>query len=150
MSSLSLDGGNSWKDHWLGLEEEAKGQHFRLDLPLKGKEPEIDAVDQIPKLQRQVRNHLGDLKGLARALKAVSFFFELNEPPIREGTGYRCNGSILSRSPDSRDLLRILSLRYPYAQFSTSSEASLGFLSPNDICQECGRFQKIVTFFVRR
>jgi hypothetical protein len=31
MSSLSLDGGNNWKDHWFGLEEETKGQHFRLD-----------------------------------------------------------------------------------------------------------------------
>jgi hypothetical protein len=149
MSSLSLDGGNSWKDHWHGLEEDTKGQHFRLDLPLKGNEPHIDDVDQMPSLQDQVRHNLGDLNGLARAFKAVSFFFELDEPPVHAGNTYRCRGSILSRSPDSRALLQNLVTTYPYSQFVTNSETSLGSLSINDICQGCGRFQKTVTFSVR-
>lgn len=149
MSSLSLDSGNNWKDHWLGLEAETKAQHFRLDLPLEGKEPAIDDIDQMPRLQQQVRRNLGDLKGLARAVKAVSFFFELDRPLIREGVGYSCRGSILSRSPNSRALLQNFALEYPYAQFLTSNEASLGFLDPSSICLECGRFQKAVTFLVR-
>ncbi|OBT56265.1 hypothetical protein VE04_05112 [Pseudogymnoascus sp. 24MN13] len=82
MSSLSLDSGNSWKDHWHGLEKDIKGQHFRLDVPLKGRVPNIDEVDQMADLQDQVRNNLGDMDGLARAFKAVSFFFELDEPPL--------------------------------------------------------------------
>ena len=149
MSSLSLDSGNNWKDHWLGLEEETRGQHFRLNLPLKGKVPDLDDVDQIPRLQHEVRHHVGDLKGVSRAAKAVSFFFELDGPLTREGTGYRCRGSILSRSPNSRALLQNLALEYPNAQFLTNNETSLGFLNTNDICQDCGRFEKVVTFSVR-
>jgi len=148
MSSLSLDGGNSWKDHWSGLEKTTKEHHFRLDLPLKGKEPAIDDIDQMPELQRQVRRHLGDLKGLARVFMAVSFFFELDEPIIAEGVGYRCRGSILSRSPNSRALQQKLALEYPYAQFSINDN-TVGFLDPLDTCPGCGRFQKSVTFLIR-
>jgi hypothetical protein len=50
MSSLSLDSGNSWKDHWHGLEKDIKGQHFCLDVPLKGRVPNIDEVDQMADL----------------------------------------------------------------------------------------------------
>jgi hypothetical protein len=149
MSSLSLDSGNNWKDHWLGLEEEKRGQHFRLDLPLKGKEPLIDDAHQIPQLQHEVRHHLGDLKGVSRAVKAVSFFFELDGPVTAEGADYRCRGSILSRSPNSRSDLQVLALEYPSAQFLTNNETSLGFLDATNICQGCGRFVKKVTFLVR-
>ncbi|OBT64129.1 hypothetical protein VE03_06283 [Pseudogymnoascus sp. 23342-1-I1] len=149
MSSLSLDSGNSWKDHWHGLEKDIKGQHFRLDVPLKGRVPNIDEVDQMADLQDQVRNNLGDMDGLARAFRAVSFFFELNEPPIREGIIYVCRGSILSRSPDSRALVQNITSRYPYSRFITDDEVSLGSLSLDDICQGCGRFQKKVTISVR-
>ena len=148
MSSLSLDGENSWKDHWSGLEKTTKGQHFRLDLPLNGKEPALDDIDQMPELQRQVRCHLGELSGLARVFKAVSFFFELDEPIIGERLGYRCRGSILSRSPNSRALLQNIALEYPYTQFLMNNE-SLGFLDPLDVCQDCGNFQKSVTFLIR-
>ena len=96
ISSLSLDGGNSWRDHWLGLEEDVKGQHFRLDLPIKDKEPKINNVSQIPKLQRQVQHHLDKLKGLARAIKAVAFFFELQGPLEHSRASYKYQGHILS------------------------------------------------------
>ncbi|KFY69541.1 hypothetical protein V496_00161 [Pseudogymnoascus sp. VKM F-4515 (FW-2607)] len=149
MSSLSLDSSNSWKDYWYGLEEDIKGQHFRLDVPLKGKVPDIDEIDEMSSLQDQVGNNLGDLKGLDRALKAASFFFELDELPVHEGFIYRCHGSILSRSPNSRALVQKLIATYDSPQFITSTEVSLGFLSLNDICDECGRFQKTVTISVR-
>jgi hypothetical protein len=149
MSSLSLDSGNSWKDYWHGLEEDVKGQHFRLDVPLKGKVPDIDEVDQMSSLQGQVGNNLGDMDGIARAFKAVSFFFELDEPPIREGIIYMCHGSILSRSPNSRALLQNIASTYPYSRFITDAEVSLGFLSIDDVCEGCGRFQKKVTISVR-
>jgi hypothetical protein len=149
LSSLSLDAKSSWEDHWNGLEKETKGQQFRLDLPLKGKEPAIDDVDQMHKLQFQVRHHLGDLKPIARAMKAVTFFFELNQPLVPDGAIYRCCGSILCRSPDSQAILQNLAIEYPYAQFLTNNDKSLGFLDPSNICPECGLFQKEVTFSVR-
>ena len=148
MQSLSLNGQLSWEDHWSGLGEDAKRQHFRLNLPLVGKEPEIDDVDKMQYLHEQIQYHLGDIDGIARAFKAVTFFFELDGPLILEGARYCCQGSILSRSPDSCDLLQSLSSSYPYAQFF-NQEVSLGFLSASDLCKLCGRFQKTITFYVR-
>ncbi|KAH8799403.1 hypothetical protein F5884DRAFT_869331 [Xylogone sp. PMI_703] len=148
MQSLSLNGQISWEDHWSGLEEEAKAQQFRLNLPLVGKEPDIDDVDKMQYLYDQIRYHLGDIDGIARAFKAVTFFFELDGPLILDGGRYCCRGSILSRSPDSRDLIQVLLNTFPYAQF-LHHDVSLGFLSSNDICKLCGRFWKAVVFHVR-
>jgi hypothetical protein len=148
MESLSLNGQLSWEDHWHGLDEEAKKQHFRLNLPLMGQEPRIDDVDKMQYLHDQINYHLGDMESIARAFKAVSFFFELDGPLVFEGGLYTCHGSILSRSPDSRALLRSLGTSYPYAQF-LHHEVYLGFLGPDDICKQCGRFQKLVTFQIR-
>lgn len=148
MQSLSLNGQISWEDHWHGLEEETKKQQFRLNLPLIGKEPNIDDVDKMQYLYDQIPYHLGDMEGIARAFKAVSFFFELDGPPVLNSGLYRCHGSILSRSPDSRALVQNLGSSYPYTQFYIN-EASIGFLSANDICRLCGRFQKAIAFHVR-
>ena len=100
MESLSLNGQNSWDDHWYGLEEETKTKHFRLNLPLVGKEPEIDDVDAMQSLYDKVTHHVGDIEGIARAFMAVSFFFELDGPLVRDGPFYICYGSILSSSPE--------------------------------------------------
>ena len=148
MSSLSLSGENSWSDHWHGLQHKAKANHFRLDLPLIGQEPNLDEVDKMQELQDLVRRDLGSLKDISRALKAASFFFELDEPLARQGSSYVCRGSILSRSPNSRALIQNLTSEYPYAQFVTASETPLGFLSQQDLCSSCGRFQKLVVFEV--
>jgi hypothetical protein len=148
MQSLSLNGQLSWEDHWHGLDEEAKKQHFRLNLPLIGPEPRIDDVDKMQYLHDQIHHHLGDMEGIARAFKAVSFFFELDGPLVWEDGLFVCRGFILSRSPDSRGLVQSLRTSYPFAQF-LHHETSLGFLGPNDICQLCGRFQKGVTFHIR-
>jgi len=148
MQSLSLNGQISWEDHWSGLEEDAKRQQFRLNLPLVGKEPEIDDVDKMQYLHDQIQYHLGDIEGIARAFKAVTFFFELDGPLVLEGGRYCCHGSILSRSPDSLDLVHNLTSSYPYAQFF-NHDLTLGFLTASDICKLCGRFQKAVTIYVR-
>jgi len=148
MQSLSLNGQLSWEDHWHGLDEEAKKQHFRLNLPLVDREPGIDDVDKMQYLHDQIPSHLGDMEGIVRAFKAVEFFFELDQPLIFEGGGFTCHGSILSRSPDSSALVQNLRTTYPSAQF-LNQEASLGFLGLNDLCESCGRFQKLVTFHIR-
>ena len=148
LQSLSLNGQLSWEDHWSGLPDDAKKQQFRLNLPLVGKEPSIDDVGSMQYLQDQIQYHLEDIEGIARAFKAVSFFFELNGLPLFEGGRYCCRGSVLSRSPNSLDLIRSLGLNYPYAQFF-NQDVPLGFLRASDICTLCGCFQKEVTFYVR-
>ena len=148
MQSLSLNGQLSWEDHWHGLDEEEKKRHFRLNLPLVGQEPRIDDVDKMQYLRNQIYHHLGDMEGIARAFKAASFFFELNGPLVFEGGQYTCHGSILSRSPDSRALVQSLRTSYPFAQF-LHQESSLGYLAAKDLCELCGRFQKLIKFHIR-
>ena len=148
MQSLSLNGQLSWEDHWHGLDEEEKKRHFRLNLPLVGQEPRIDDVDKMQYLRNQIYHHLGDMEGIARAFKAASFFFELNGPLVFEGGQYTCHGSILSRSPDSRALAQSLRTSYPFAQF-LHQESSLGYLAAKDLCELCGRFQKLIKFHIR-
>jgi hypothetical protein len=148
MQSLSLNGQISWEDHWHGLDAETKKNQFRLTLPMRGKEPDIDDVDKMQYMCDQVRYHLGDVEGISRAFKAVAFFFELDGPLLLEGGRYRCHGSILSRSPDSRALVQNLASSYPYAQFFIQ-DTSTGFLSMNDLCSVCGRFQRSIAFYIR-
>jgi hypothetical protein len=148
LQSLSLNGQLSWEDHWAGLEDEAKKQQFRLNLPLVGKEPNIDDVEKMQYLYDQIQYHLGDIHGIARAFKAISFFFELDGAPIKDGPLYRCHGSILSRSSDSLDLVQSLARSFPYSRFFNQDKV-LGFLGVDDICKLCGRFQRAVTFYVR-
>jgi hypothetical protein len=148
MSSLSLDGDTNWEDHWYSLNQETKDRQFRLDISLD-EEPDLDDVDQMSDLQRIVRRNTGNLRDIARALKAVSFFFELAKPIYRQGTSYICQGFILSRSPDSRALVSNILQEYPHARFLTNSELLLGFLEGNDICRECGRYQKPITLTLR-
>lgn len=148
MQSLSLNGQLSWEDHWHGLGEEAKKRHFRLNLPLVGEEPALDDVDKMQYLYDQIQHQLGDMEDIVRAFKAAAFFFELDGLPTLENGLYLCRGSILSRSPDSRALIRSLGAKYPYIQF-LNQEVSLGFLAPDDNCKLCGRFRKAVSFYIR-
>ncbi|KFY65513.1 hypothetical protein V496_02529 [Pseudogymnoascus sp. VKM F-4515 (FW-2607)] len=148
MESLSLNGQNSWDDHWHGLDEETKTNHFRLNLPLQGKEPGIDDIDSMDSLYQKTMCHQGDMMEIVRAFKGVTFFFELDRTLVDDGPFYICYGSILSRSPDSPRFIQLLTSDYPYAQFFNHG-TSLGYISKNDICKLCGRYTKLVAFRVR-
>ncbi|OBT38902.1 hypothetical protein VE00_10784 [Pseudogymnoascus sp. WSF 3629] len=147
MESLSLSGQNSWDDHWHGLDEETKTNHFRLNLPLEGKEPGIDDINCMDYLYEKTMQHQGDMDDIVRAFLGATFFFELDGTLVEEGPFYICYGSILSRSPDSPAFVRRLSA-FPYAQFFNHG-TSLGYISNNDICKLCGRYTKLVAFRVR-
>ncbi|KFZ20455.1 hypothetical protein V501_00135 [Pseudogymnoascus sp. VKM F-4519 (FW-2642)] len=148
MESLSLNGQNSWDDHWHGLDEETKTNHFRLNLPLQGKEPGIDDIDSMDSLYQKTMCHQGDMMEIVRAFKGVTFFFELDRTLVDDGPFYICYGSILSRSPGSPRFIQLLTSDYPYAQFFNHG-TSLGYISKNDICKLCGRYTKLVAFRVR-
>jgi hypothetical protein len=111
--------------------------------------PDIDSVEQMESLQDQVNHYLGDLEGLARAFKTVSFFFELDKLLTRDSNLYKCRSSILSQSPDSRSLIENLVTEYPYTRFETNSRISLGYVSRSNLCYTCRHFQKPATFYVR-
>jgi hypothetical protein len=149
MESLSLHGQNSWDDHYHGLDEEARKRHYRLNLPLHGKEPDIDDVGMMQSLSDEVAYNLGDVDGIARAFIAVSFFFELDGPLVRDGAYYTCYGSVLSRSPNSQALIQRLNASYPYTTFSNHGK-SLGYVQKDDVCKLCGLYRKPVVFRVRQ
>jgi hypothetical protein len=148
MESLSLNGQNSWDDHWHGLDEETKTNHFRLNLPLEGKEPGIDDIDSMDSLYQKTMCHQGDMFEIVRAFKAVTLFFELDRCLVEDGPFYICYGSILCRSPDAPRFIQLLTSDYPYAQFFNHG-TSLGYISKKDICKLCGRYTKLVAFRVR-
>jgi hypothetical protein len=149
MSSLSMDGQRNWEDHWHGLPDDVKGRHFRLNLPLSHKEPKLDDVDAMNSLEDDVQSYLGDIQGLSRALMAASFFFELDEKMVFDGGVWKCRGSILCRSPDSQALTKRITAEYPLARFVLGKGIYLGLLLEEDICNNCGRFQKTVAFDIQ-
>lgn len=147
MPSLSLNGENCWQDHFYGLEKDIRASHFRPDLPLQSKEPRINDVEKMPLLQDLTQSHAVDLEEIARALKATSFFLELNTHLVRKGHSYTCYGSILCRSPNNQALVDSILAEFPSATFDVDN-ISLGALSQSDVCGICGRFQKCVMFQV--
>ena len=147
MSSLSLSGENSWNDHFHGLEQDTRENHFRLDLPLDY-EPKLDDVDKMSQLEDLTRSNLGELDSIARAIKAASFFFELDLPIADRGQSYMCSGTILSRSPNSQALVENILAEFPHARFVDQYNTPLGSLTTADICEACGRYQICVDFKV--
>src|SRR5947199_2637516 len=120
----SLDGQNSWSDHLNRLDDEARGNHFRLNISLKDA-PKLDEIDKMHELRRGVQLHCrtnNDRTVIVWALLASSFFFELDERLTRtyQGKDYECRGSILCRSPDSSAIVRRVVQESPSAAFVTN------------------------------
>ncbi|CZT53522.1 uncharacterized protein RSE6_15143 [Rhynchosporium secalis] len=100
MQSLSLNGQLSWEDHWHGLDEEEKKRHFRLNLPLVGREPRIDEVDKMQYLRNEIQHHLSDMEGIVptsgisagitdpeRSLRVMWTFSEADQVPNTASLG---------------------------------------------------------------
>ncbi|KAI9766696.1 MAG: hypothetical protein M1840_006340 [Geoglossum simile] len=145
-----IDGENKWVNHWNRLDEEARDNNFRLNIPLK-MEPPLDEANKMDELRQRVHLHLrthDDTPSIARALWSSSFFFELDEIPISQGGWYECRGSIRCRSPNSRALIALLVQEFPSALFTTDRNITLGHMNEGDLCVECGLYRKAVKFYV--
>jgi hypothetical protein len=152
MSSPSLHGQNSWAALMNRLNEDQRRDYFRLNLPLKGKEPSLDDVSQMSFLQQSVAAHVRRSNMCAEiglALWAASFFFELEGRPSFSNGLYTCKGSILCRRPNGVLLVDQIMRKYPTAQFMCKSEKILGSLGKHNGCPHCGYFCKLVSFDVR-
>ncbi|KAI9768255.1 MAG: hypothetical protein M1840_005085 [Geoglossum simile] len=140
----------NWVNHLNRLDEKARDNNFRLNIPLK-KEPPLDEVNKMDELRQRVHLHLrthDDTSGIVRALWSSSFFFELDEIPISQGGWYECRGSIRCRSPNSRAFVALLAQEFPSALFTTDHNITLGHMNEGDLCMECGLYRKAVKFYV--
>lgn len=81
----SLDGERAWRDLANRLDDNSRGNYFRLNVPFSGGEPRLDDVGRMDELRQSV--HLQpegprDRKRIALAILVTSFYFELDTIPI--------------------------------------------------------------------
>jgi hypothetical protein len=146
----SLDGEVTWKHLQNSLNEKSQPDHFRLNVPLQGKEPAIDDITCMDELRKsaQAVHSLGDYIDIATALLVSSFYFELTALPQLEGDFYKCHGTVRCRGR-SDTIIKSLSNLHGRLEFATESEL-LGTLNPiSDFCQLCHKYRKRVTFYIQ-
>lgn len=121
----SLDGERVWHGLLNPLDEDAKADYFRLNIPLRGSEPRLDDVKQMEDLREYVQLQPSgheDRIQIASALITTSFFFELERKPIINHDHFSCLGV---------------------------NDIVLGAVSTQDICKRCHLYRKKITFSVR-
>lgn len=149
--SPSVHGENGWTEFINGLDEGERNSYYRLNLPIAGREPELDDARHIQHLPRDVRSFLSGSDScdeIARALWASSLFFELEDMPTFANGMHHCRGFILCRRPHGQALIDHVLERFPHARLDVNNEQLLGPLSKATGCSGCSRFSKAVSFEV--
>ena len=146
------DGEAMWGEFLNSLDEKARGDYFRLNVPLDGAAL-IDDVDSMESLREKVRSAptgASDRLETAKALLASFFFFQLECLPTHSRSGYFVEGSIRCRH-DSRSVSQAMTaLRIEVVDYGTDHESiSTATNIADDICYLCGRYKKYVQFHVR-
>lgn len=148
----SLDGQKVWQDVLNRLDQQSRGDYFRLNVFLPYEEPRIDDISSMPKLRTSVHAQpqlSQNCSEVATALLVASFYFELTELPRLSSGRYICQGSIRSRLSGSVCVTasdRVLGLDW---SFVTDTEVLAHYRGAEDLCSECSRYCKKVRFMVR-
>lgn len=145
----SFDGGTTWKELKMRLDNKSQETYYRFDQYLSGGLPAMDDTDCINDLSQQVRTQPGeDHSGAAVALLTACLFFQLDRMPVYKNGLYHCVGTIRCRAPP-RPLIERLATA-PGRQTFYKDRLNLGLsLSADDICPSCHRYSLPVRFFVR-
>ncbi|KKZ67221.1 hypothetical protein EMCG_07087 [[Emmonsia] crescens] len=149
----SLDGERKWRDLVNQLDDDAKRDHIRLNVPLKGMAAAIDNVNDINGYRDLVLLQPGAVRMVAEAASALlisTFYLELDTLPESDNGPLHCRGTIRCRPP-IRSILPPLSLLHGSQKmcFVTDSEFLGHFLGEKDICSCCDRYAKKISFEVR-
>ena len=147
----SLDGQSAWRDLWNRLDVRSKQDFFRLNLSIPGDGPAMDEVERMDELRVAVHASLEDRQQfhkIAFALLVSSFFFELTSLPLFHGGKFYCRGAIRCRLDGFKACTVLERLSRSKCVFLNDNEL-LGYLEPNDCCEECRRYQRRVEFIVR-
>lgn len=149
----SLDGEKKWKDLVSQLDDDAKQDHIRLNVPLKGMAAAIDNINDIDLYRDLVILQPGVARMAAEAASALlisTFYFVLDTIPESNDGNLHCRGTIRCRPP-VKSILPPLNLLHGSQQmcFATESEFLGYFLGEKDICSCCKRYAKKISFEVR-
>ncbi|KAF8545288.1 acyl transferase/acyl hydrolase/lysophospholipase [Trichophaea hybrida] len=128
---LSLDGQKIWTELYNDLPEGKSDKYFRFNFHFGGKEPEIDDLcamyrlngGTVPNSNHQV-NKKTELE-VAETLIAKQFYFELEELPVYRNGRYTCRGHILCRLAGAPQAALLNYLHNTLASFHIS-ETKLG------------------------
>ncbi|EER41739.1 phospholipase [Histoplasma capsulatum H143] len=149
----SLDGERKWKDLVNQLDDDAKRDYIRLNVPLKGMAAAIDNVNDIDMYRDLVILQPAAARMAAEAASALlisTFYLELDAVPEHNNGPLHCRGTIRCRPP-VRSVLPPLTLLHGSQQmcFVTGTKFLGHFLGEKDICSCCERYAKKISFEVR-
>jgi len=147
----SLDGERVWRELRNRLDDNAKADYFRFNIPISEDEARIDGIEQMEELRRYVQlqpsGHDARVK-TAVALLTASFFFELEAVPLLESGHYECRGSVRCRNDGQTVIAALFRLLGLHLELSTDT-ATLGKVSQDDICKACRLYRRKVIVRVR-
>lgn len=151
-----FDPHTTWISYRNRKSSEAASREFRLDVHLDEDAPSIDDTEAMKPLQDLVRSQPGSFGlriELAITLLTTSFFFELCGLPVYSRGVYRCSGYIYCRNSAPEVVQRLLDLCGPYLEFqlskATTKDAYLSQIQVlEDVCAQCTRFKKEISFTV--
>ena len=146
----SLDGERVWRELHNRLDDNAKSDYFRFNIPIN-EEVMMDAIDQMEDLRRCVQlqpSGQEDRIKTAVALLTATFFFELEGIPLLEAGQYECQGSVRCRNNGKAIVDALKNLLGTNLELR-SDTVTLGTLSQRDVCETCQLYCKRITVRVR-
>ncbi|KAK6431703.1 hypothetical protein LTR95_012132, partial [Oleoguttula sp. CCFEE 5521] len=96
----SMDGERVWREIFNSLAEKDRDCYHRLNLPLDGKEPDLDDVESMTDLKQQSLQWLVLEKRLAAPVDSIiasMFYFEIDTYDLQPDGLFRCVGIVYCR-----------------------------------------------------
>lgn len=147
MFSPTMDGEQAFQEALNYVPVNMMQNIFRLNQSIDCPLPRLDESAKLEELQGIIYNVPDEL--VRAILVAGCLFFEMDETPILQDGSYYCRGSILCKSESPRSLLKRIIEEYPGGYYQTGCGYTLGLLSEDDGCHECGYYRKKVRFCVK-
>lgn len=144
-SSPCMDGMEAYREGQVHVPYSMRSNTIRFDYALDGDLPRLDDVEKLTKLAELPFTVPDEL---VRAILATSFFFELDERPIRTCGQYQCRGSILCARQHAGQIIDRVLIEFPGARLQTARGYPLGRVDDYEGCTICGYYRKQVTFSV--
>lgn len=148
----SLDGQKAWTDLLNRLDDQSRGDYFRLNVSIPAEDLAMDDTASMDDLRSSVHlqpSSQQDCLEVAAALLVSCFFFELTRPPVFDSGLYRCEGWIRCRLPSNTVFEAFTRIKQASWTFTIDTEV-LGHYAPKiDCCSACSRYRKAVKFCVR-
>lgn len=149
---FSLDGQKAWTDLLNRLNDQNRGDYYRLNVSLADGDLAIDNVKSMDDLRSIVRLQPSSQPDCHEALAALlvsSFFFELTEVPFFDMGLYHCEGVIRCRLPSHSIFDAFKNIQQTAWTFVNDTEV-LGTYAPTvDRCPTCLRYRKAISIRVQ-